>query len=115
MLAAHGSNDANPGEEKDRRLDTRQDFTGEHVRLLVRKVQYMLHLKDLSSAGLCALTDAPVAPGERAFLLFEDEEPFEAEVRWVRKARFGASFCEPLRPETLQRLRRRRNGRVRHR
>ena len=114
MLAAHGPDNSNQ-EERDRRLDVRHDFTGENVRLLVRKVQFILHLKDLSCTGLCALTDAPLALGERAYLLFEDEEPFEAEVRWIRRALFGASFCEPLTFQTLQRLRRRRNGRVRRR
>ena len=116
MLAADGPNNISTDPKAgDRRLDPRHDATGEHVRRLVRKMQYVLHLKDLSCTGLCALTDAPLAPGDRAFLLFDDEEPLEAEVRWVRKARFGASFCEPLPLETLRRLRGRRNGRARRR
>ena len=98
---------------RDRRVELRHEFTGEHVRLLVGKVQYILRLKDLSTTGLCALTDAPLALGERVFLLFEGEDGFEAEVRWIRKAFFGASLCEQLSLQTLHRLRRGRAGRAR--
>jgi hypothetical protein len=112
LTSRESSSSPAPTKASDRRIDERHDLTGANVRLLARKVQYVLHLKDLSCTGLCALTDAPLAPGDRVFLLFEHTEPFEAEIRWIRNALFGAAFVEQLPLTTLRSLRRSRNRRT---
>lgn len=109
MIAAHRSDSgSDQPEPSERRHDLRHDLTGMDVRLLAGKVQYVLHLKDLSCTGLCALTDAPLAPGDRVYLLFEQMEPCEVEICWTRRALFGAAFTKQLSLEVIRTLCRRR-------
>ena len=92
--------------DRDNRRAERHDLTGVEVKLLCDGMQFSIHLKDLSSTGLCGLTDAPLAPGQMVFLLLDKWEPAAAQIRWIRKALIGASFLEPLPPEMVTRLKR---------
>ena len=108
LLRAWRSEDLLPPQDEsdlDRRLDTRHDFTGYDVRMLFGGMPFVLRLKDLSCTGVCALTDAPVAPGEVVTVMFEERGAAAAQVRWVRKALIGAAFLDPLTPEQLHKIR----------
>jgi hypothetical protein len=115
MLRRDNHPAATPAEEIDlpvplaseRRVDARHPVAGAEARLLCEGMHYALRLKDVSSYGLCALTDAPVAPGQSATVLFEAEEPCEVEIRWVRRTLIGAAFLRPLAPNILHKMRQR--------
>jgi len=94
-----------PCSPEERRIDERLDFIGTDVVLLLDAGRFTLRLKDLSSFGLCGLSDAPLAPGQHICLLL-DEEPVAAEVRWIRKALIGAAFAAPLGEARVLRLKR---------
>lgn len=94
------------GDDDNRRIAERHDLTGTEIKLLCDGMQFTIHLKDLSSTGLCGLTDAPLAPGQMVCLIIDKWEPIAAQIRWIRKALIGASFAEPLAPELLARLKR---------
>jgi hypothetical protein len=100
MDLAHGPQ---PGE---RRIDERLNFVGTDTFLLMDGTRFTLRLKDLSSFGLCGLTDAPVAPGQMVCMLLSDGQPLAAEIRWIRKSLIGAAFPTPLAAECVHRLRR---------
>jgi hypothetical protein len=87
------------------RILPRHDLTGEELGLLVDAVRYKLRIKDLSRTGLSGLTDAPLAPGQKVFLMFEGVDGHAAQICWIRNARMGAHFLEPLTAEELGRLR----------
>lgn len=93
--------------ESERRVDVRHPVAGAEARLLFEGMHYALRLKDLSTYGFCALTDAPAAPGQFAAVLFELEEPCEVEIRWVRRTLIGAAFLRPLAPDILLKMRQR--------
>ena len=89
-----------------RRIAERHDFTGAQSKLLIDGMHFTVHLKDLSSTGLCGLTDAPLAPGQMVCLLLEKWEPVAAEIKWIRKALIGVAFAEPLPNDLIVRLKR---------
>ncbi len=89
-----------------RRIAERHDLTGTQMKLLMDGMHFTLHLKDLSTTGLCGLTDAPIAQGQKICLLIDKWQPVAAEVKWVRKALIGAAFTEPLMPDQVVRLKR---------
>lgn len=95
-----------PAANADNRRAERHDLTGIEVKLLCDGMHFTIHLKDLSTTGLCGLTDAPLAPGQMVFMLLDKWEPVAAQIRWIRKALIGASFPEPLAPELVTRLKR---------
>jgi hypothetical protein len=89
-----------------RRIAERHTLTGTQLRLLLDGTQYTVHLKDLSSTGLCGLTDAPLARGQMVCLLLGKYEPIAAEIRWIRNTLIGAAFTEELPFEQVSKLRR---------
>lgn len=89
---------------ENRRVAARYDMVGMRIVLLVDARQYTVHLKDLSSTGMCGLTDAPLTPGQRVCFMF-DQEPVPAEICWIRRALIGARFPGHLTEEQLKRLR----------
>lgn len=89
----------------DCREDPRLDFIGEDVRMMVDGIVFLLRLKNLSSKGVCGLTDAPVAHGQMVTLVLNKGEQMQAEIRWTKKAMIGIAFAEALEAETMQRLR----------
>jgi hypothetical protein len=93
-------------EDSERRIEQRLDFIGTDIGLLFDGTRYTLRLKDLSSFGLCGLTDAPLAQGQMTCLLLPDCEPIAAEIRWVRKTLIGAAFPTPLAADLVLRLQR---------
>jgi hypothetical protein len=104
--ALAGGEEAAPVEEGgERRILPRHDLTGEELGLLVDAVRYKVRIKDLSRTGLSGLTDAPLAPGQKVFLMFEGVDGHAAQICWIRNARMGAHFLEPLTAEELGRLR----------
>ncbi len=107
IRAALGSDDERELDPRggERRILPRHDLSGEELGLLVDSVRYRLRIKDASRTGLCGLTDAPLAPGQRVFLLFDGSAGHAAEICWIRNARIGASFLEPLANEELARMR----------
>lgn len=94
--------------DENRRTAERHNLTGAQVKLLVDGISFVVHLKDLSSNGVCGLTDAPLAPGQMICLLLDRWQPVAAEIKWIRKALIGAAFAEPLPDELLARLKRNR-------
>jgi hypothetical protein len=102
---AGGEENAPAEEGSERRILPRHDLSGEELGLLVDGVRYKLRIKDLSRTGLCGLTDAPLAPGQKVFLMFEGVDGHAAQICWIRNARMGAHFLEPLTTEELGRLR----------
>lgn len=93
--------------ELERRLKERRRLGAAEVPMLVRGIRCALRVKDLSSKGLCGLTDAPLAAGETVFFLFPEIDPVAAEIRWVRRAFVGAAFSELLPAKLIQRMVRR--------
>jgi hypothetical protein len=94
------------GGDGERRIDERLDFIGTDAVLLLDATRFTVRLKDLSSFGLCGLTDAPLFPGQTICLLLGADEPIVAEVRWIRKALIGAAFTSPLSEAQVLRLKR---------
>ena len=92
----------------DRRIDVRVELPSTAVAMVAGGIRFELRLKDLSRYGLCGLTDAPLAPGETVFLLFEEAAPVAAEIRWIRRALVGAAFAEPLPVPLLRKFGRKR-------
>lgn len=90
--------------EAERRIDVRHELPSTEVSILAGGMRFALRLKDLSSRGLCGLTDAPLAPGQTVFLLSGCAEPLPAEIRWIRRALIGAAFADPVPPEVLEAL-----------
>ena len=90
--------------ELERRLKERRRLCAAEVPMLVRGIRCVLRVKDLSSRGVCGLTDAPLAAGETVFLLFPESDPVPAEIRWVRRAFVGAAFSELLSPKLIQKM-----------
>ncbi|PSJ39647.1 hypothetical protein [Allosphingosinicella deserti] len=89
----------------ERRVEIRHPVAGAEARLVFEGMHYVLRLKDLSIYGLCGLTDAPIAPGQFAAILFETEDPCESEIRWVRRTLIGVSFLRPLPLDIVHRMR----------
>lgn len=100
------------GSEADRRIDPRHDLVGAEVKLLFDATVFTIRLKDLSCTGFCGLTDAPLAPGQRVCLLFDQYETVIAEIRWIRKALIGGAFPEPLPRDQVRRFRRRAKSKI---
>jgi hypothetical protein len=86
----------------ERRTDVRHELPSTEVSILAGGMRFALRLKDLSSRGLCGLTDAPLAPGQTVFLLSGAAEPLPAEIRWIRRALIGAAFADPVPAEVLK-------------
>jgi hypothetical protein len=106
MSTPQPSNSGTPAaaaEREDRRAE-RRDLTGNAVTLQCDGMKFTIRLRDLSTSGLCGLTDAPLAPGQMVFMLLDNCEPVAVQVRWIRRALIGASFPEPLTPELVARL-----------
>lgn len=99
----------------DCRDDPRLDFLGENLRMMVDGIPFLLRLKNLSSKGVCGLTDAPVAHGQMVTLVFNNGEQVGAEIRWTNKAMIGVSFTEALQADTMQKLRSRHRSLLRRR
>jgi hypothetical protein len=95
-----------PSSDADNRRAERHNFTGAQTKLLIDGIHFTLHLKDLSTTGLCGLTDAPLAPGQMVCLLLDRWEPVAAEIKWIRRALVGLVFAEPLPGELIARLKR---------
>jgi hypothetical protein len=91
--------------DAERRVLPRHELAGEEAGLLVEAVRYRLRIRDVSRTGLSGLTDAPLALGQKVFLLFDGSEGHAAQICWIRNARVGASFLTPLAKEELSRLR----------
>ena len=89
----------------ERRVLPRHDLAGEEAGLLVDTTRYRFRIRDVSRTGLSGLTDAPLAPGQKVFLLFEGSDGHAAQICWIRNARVGASFLKPLASEELSRMR----------
>lgn len=90
--------------ERERRLDIRYEFVGEKIPMRNRKVQAVLHLKDLSCKGAAGISDTPFAVGSILFLQFKKPHFHAAEVRWVRSMMIGLRFFRPLDPHFVERL-----------
>jgi len=88
--------------DDERRLDTRHDFSGHHVGIRDRRIQSVIHLKDLSCKGACGITDMPIAPGGMVFLEIKKKRFHAAEVRWVRNSLIGLRFYRPMQPEMVE-------------
>jgi hypothetical protein len=95
-----------PGAGEDNRRAERHDLTGAEAKLLCDGMQFTIRLKDLSCTGICGLTDAPLAPGQRVGLMLDKWEPIPTQIRWIRKALIGASFLDPIAPELVTRMKR---------
>jgi hypothetical protein len=89
----------------ERRVLPRHDLIGEEVGLLIDSVRYRLHVRDISRTGLSGVTDAPLAPGQRLYLMFSVGDGHLAEICWIRNARVGAHFITPLTSQELTRVR----------
>ena len=89
----------------ERRIEVRHPVAGAEARLLFDGMHYALRLKDLSIYGLCGLTDAPIAPGQIAAILFEAEDAREVEIRWVRRTLIGLAFLRPLPSDLVHKMR----------
>jgi hypothetical protein len=83
---------------------------GQEVTILMDARHHLVRLKDLSTSGLCGLTDAPLTPGQLVCFII-DEEPVAAEIRWIRRTLVGARFTDPLDAEIISRLQRRAQAR----
>lgn len=95
-----------PEDGDNRRAAERHNLTGAQIKLHFDGAPFTLHLKDLSSAGVCGLTDAPLVPGQKICLVLDKWEPVAAEVKWIRKALIGVAFAEALPAEQVKRLKR---------
>lgn len=88
----------------DRRHCARCDFIGRDVAIRSRKIQAVLHLKDVSRKGAAGISDTPFAVGATVFIQLQKPRFFAAEVRWVRNFMIGLEFYRPLEPELVERL-----------
>ena len=86
----------------ERRLDKRHDFSGHQVGIRDRRLQSVIHLKDLSCKGACGITDMPIAPGSMVFLEIRKKRFTAAEVRWVKHSLIGLRFYRPLQPDLVE-------------
>ena len=86
----------------ERRLDKRHDFSGHQVGIRDRRVQSVIHLKDLSCKGACGITDMPIAAGAMVFLEIRKKRFTAAEVRWVKHSLIGLRFFRPLQPDMVE-------------
>lgn len=93
-------------EPKRPRGDPRFEVCGQSITILMDARHHLVRLKDLSTGGLCGLTDAPLAPGQQLCFIIEDE-PVAAEIRWIRRTLIGAQFTDPLDAEVIKKLQRR--------
>ncbi len=92
------------GSVKDRKAE-RHELTGAVMYLLVDATKYKLHVKDLSSTGVCGMTDAPLAPNQTVILyLTKQEDPVALQIRWIRRTLIGAAFLENVSDETMHQL-----------
>jgi hypothetical protein len=107
LRSALGSGDVAQAaaEDAERRILPRHDLAGEEVGLLADAVRYRLSIKDISSTGLCGLTDAALAPGQKVYLLFDGSDGQPAKICWIRGVKIGASFLTPISKAELRRLR----------
>jgi hypothetical protein len=89
---------------RDRRAEGREDFCGHKVIVRQRRSLGILHLKDVSSRGVCGLTDMPLAVGSMVFLGLGKPHFRAAEVLWTRRLTVGLQWFRPLKPELLEKL-----------
>lgn len=97
-----GADDAPSFEE--RRRDPRCDFVGHQIAIRSRRIQAMLHLKDVCTHGAAGISDTPFAVGDTVFLQLKKPRFHAAEVRWVRNFMIGFEFYRPLEPEFVGKL-----------
>jgi hypothetical protein len=92
------------------RAAPRFSVLGTEVTILMDARHHLVRLKDISTSGLCGLTDAPLHPGQPICFMIDDE-PVAAEIRWIRRTLIGAQFTEELNADIVQRLQRRSEAR----
>lgn len=88
------------------RANARYALTGQDITILMDARHYLVRLKDLSTCGLCGLTDAPLSQGQPLCFII-DGQPVAAEIRWIRRTLIGAKFADPLDAEVIRKLQRR--------
>jgi hypothetical protein len=96
------SDDAPPPAK--RRPEPRRDFIGRDVPIRSRRIQSVLHLKDISCHGAAGISDTPFAVGDTVFIQVAKPRYHAAEVRWVRNFMIGLQFYRPLEPELIEKL-----------
>jgi hypothetical protein len=89
----------------DRRRSERLELTGAEVYLFLGpEERYRLRLRDVCTAGVSGLTDAPLSEGEQVIVQFEEMLMPAADVIWTRRALVGFRFVNPLPLPRLKRL-----------
>lgn len=101
-VVGFGPDDAAP--LADRRHGGRCDFIGRDIPIRSRRIQAVLHLKDISCNGAAGISDTPFAIGATVFVQLKKPRFHAAEVRWVRNFMIGLQFYRPLESELVERL-----------
>ncbi len=74
------------------------------MRMICNGLMYQVRVRDLSSGGLCGVTDAPVSRLDVVEVELELGTWVEAQVRWLRNSKLGFAFTAPLEPHLISRI-----------
>lgn len=93
-----------PDRHEERRIEPRHDCCGLKIVIRERRALGILHLRNLSTYGASGITDMPLPVGSLVFLELKKARFYGARVKWVNRMTLGLQLCNPMTPEMLEQL-----------